>query len=198
MLRRVMVLGLVILCAAADAASAQSILVSFDPSGGYDACGATIPGPMPVTWYLLAQLGGPVQSGIVGAEFRQVGTPAGWVMTATPSALASIALGDPLQGGAQIGFPTCQTGTDGIVLLYTVQGFATSTVGCTVLWTTRHTNYSNPSFACPVLVQCYGPAYTYVCAAGGEAYINAQCGDPVSCPVAVTPTRWAQVKSLYQ
>ena len=193
---RVLMIFAVLLCLAAAPASAQSIGVYFDPSGSIDCAGA-IPPLTPATWYICARLFGPAANGIIGVEFRQDGTPAGWAVTATPSSDADIVLGDPLYGGVDLAFADCQAGSNGVVLIYTVHGIATTAVGCTTLQISRHTTPSNPNFYCPVVILCDAPVYTCECATGGIAYFNSACGEPGGCPVAVFPTSWSQVKNLF-
>ncbi len=185
-------------CVAGGTGFAQSIGVTFQPDD-WD-CDAVISASTQATWYLCASVGGAARSGIIGAEFRQDGSPAGWPMTAIPNPAASYVRGDPLAGGCQIAFPDCQSGgSPGIVLLYTIQGLATTSVGCTRLTILQHTTPSNPLFRCPVLVLCDAPVYTKICVMGAEGLVNGACSmtPPDPCRVALTPVLWSQVKRLY-
>lgn len=74
---------------------------------------------------------------------------------------------------------------------------------------------SDPILPCPVLVLCDAPVFTKVCVSGGELIVNPpypyHCGGGIGtevrtplpgpaqdCPVAVTPSTWSSVKSLYR
>src|SRR5262245_14731192 len=100
----------------ASTASAQSIGVFWDPAGA--TCSTTQALNSPGNMYILALLGGGSAGGMTGAEFRVDNFPGNWFANVTPNSAANLTLGNPLQGGANIAFPTCQTGTNGIVLLY--------------------------------------------------------------------------------
>jgi hypothetical protein len=185
------------MCLAASMASAQSIGVYFNQTA--QACSGNIPNGTPFTLYILGLLGGPSAGGFQSAEFRVDGMPAGWFATPTQNPAANIVLGNPFTGGTNIAFPVCQFGSGGIVLLFTVNGFATSAVGETYLTVKEHsTTPSNPdpgfgTGPCPVQVLCNDPNFTIIEAAGGTAIIN---GGP--CNVAVTPSSWSKVKGLYE
>jgi hypothetical protein len=173
-------------------ASAQSIGVFFD-TGATD-CDATIGGFAPATWYIIGLLGGASAGGITGAEFRQDGTPAGWFMTPTANPLANLTIGSPTAGGANSAFPDCQQGAGGLVLLYTVGGFAaTAAVPETYLTIDRHTTPSSPDRQCASQILCDAPVFTQICVGAGQAIIN---GRP--CTVGVEPTSWSKMKALYQ
>jgi len=130
--------------------------------------------------------------GITGAEFRVDGWPAGWFGAPTRNPAANIDVGSPIAGGTNIAFPTCQSPDgNGIVLLFTINGLATSVPSNLVLKTLPHTVPSNPNFVCPLVTIC-DDVFTKVCVAGGEAFINGP-----TCNVAVTPASWSTVKSLY-
>lgn len=183
-------------CFSPVAASASSISVYFSTDGTMR-CAPVVPNA-PVTWYILAVLGGDAAAGgITGAELRQTGTPEGWAMVATPAPAATLVMGDPLADGAQIAFSACQLGGPGLVLLYTVSGMAPSSVPCTPLSVWSHRNPSNPTFSCPLLVLCDAPVYTKICATGGDAWINGVCGHPAGCPTALQSSTWPRVKRLF-
>ena len=180
-------------CFPATDARSSSIVVSFTPDG-FD-CTATVPANTPVTWYLVAILGGDAAgNGITGAEFRQVSTPGGWFVNAIPNPAAVVNIGNPIgPNGANIAFPSCQTGPS--VLLYTVTGFATTQVTNAWLAIERHATPNNPNFACPLLVICDPPVFPLVCVPpGGFAIIN---GDRCICCPAIEAKSWSGVKALY-
>ena len=100
--------------------------------------------------------------------------------------------GNPLAEGCTMQFASCQSGTSGVVLLYTIDFLLLSSIGETYFSILRHTTPSNPLFQCPVLILCNGPSSTRICCAGGQAILN---GRP--CTVAVEQKSWSQVKDLY-
>ena len=186
---RVLLISTLMIGLLTGSAVASSIGIFFSADGSD--CDATVLENTAVTWYICAVLGGDAGgSGITGAEFRQDGTPAGWFMTPAYSPAANVSIGLPTTGGCNLAFPDCKSG--GIVLLYTVSGFATTSVSDMRLQIHRHTNPSNPHFPCPLLVLCDGPTYTKICVPGGEAIIN---GPP--CTVGIQQKSWGAVKSLY-
>jgi hypothetical protein len=153
----------------------------------------TFPGGAPVTFYIHAVLGGDAAAGgITGAEFRVDNVPTsgeGWFVTPTANAASNVAIGNPIAGGCNIAFPSCQTGS--AVLLYTVSGFATTGPSRTFI-TDRHTTPSNPQFPCPLLVLCDAPVFTKICVGAGEAFLNRG-----TCTVGVEEKSWSSVKSLF-
>ena len=174
---------------AASMASAQSIGVFFSPDGSD--CDATLVPFAPGTAYILAILGGAGAGGISGAEFRLEGVP--WFPSSNANRTVVVrTYGNPLFGGCTMEFASCQTGTGGVVLLYTIDFFVFSLVGETYFSILRHTTPSNPLFQCPVLILCNEPSSTRLCCAGGQAILN---GRP--CTVAVEQRSWSQVKELY-
>ena len=179
---------LIVLCLRSTA-SASSIGVYFNPDAtDYD---AIIPANTLATWYILAVLGADAAAGgTTGAEFRQVGTPAGWFMNPTANPGSGLSIGNPIAGGANIAFPVCQSGAGGVVLLYTVSGFATTLVEDHPLSIDRHSTPSNSNFSCPLLVLCDAPVYTKICVQGGYALINYD-------NLGVEPASWSSVKGLF-
>jgi len=127
-----------------------------------------IPTPGQGTAHIIAFLApGPTSNGITGAEFRVVGMPPEMGVTAIPNPLANLDLGNPFGDGCNIAFPTCQTGSSGIVLLYTVQLFVPPTgVPHYVLDVEQHASPSGPNFPCPLVTLCDAPVFTKVCVNG--------------------------------
>jgi hypothetical protein len=129
-------------------------------------------------------------NGLFGAEFRVVGLPLGWQTTIQPNPQANVSLGNPLQCGANIGFPSRRVGN--CINLYTVQVQATTTVVGIVLFVDAHCTPSNPNFVCPLLVpDCFEP--WPMCVPGGRLFINS----PNECTFAVHEGTWSVVKQLY-
>jgi hypothetical protein len=175
----------------AGTASAASIGLFFDTVGG--TCSASVPPFAPFNMYILALQGGPSAGGITGVEFRVDGMPGGWFATPTKNAAFGTELGNPLTGGVNLASATCQSGPGGVLLLYSISGFATSAVSNQYLSVQRHTNPSNPNYLCPLMVLCDIPVYTKVCVNGGVAIINGG-----QCTVGVEPASWSAVKALYE
>jgi hypothetical protein len=176
----------------AGAASAQSIGIYWDPAGA--TCATTQGSPAPGVMYVLATLQGAAAAGATGAEFSVNNLPSGWFFTPSPNAAANVNLIHPLGIGAgtNIAFPGCQGGSGGILLLYTINYFATTNVVNHRMRILPHIAPSNPQFVCPLLVLCDAPTFTKICVSGGEGVING--GD---CTVGVEQKSWSQVKSLY-
>lgn len=174
----------------AASAAAQSIGLYWDPAGA--TCAANQASSSSGTMYILANLGGPSTGGTTGAEFRIDNFPPSWFANATPNPASNLALGGPLSGGCNIAFPGCQTGSGGLVLLYTVNYFATDMQVHRRLSVLRHSQPSNPNFQCPLQTLCDSPSFTKICVGGGQGIING--GD---CTVGVEPKSWSQVKSLF-
>ncbi len=178
---------------AAGTAQASSIGV-FTADNGTD-CDADVVPFAPFFTYIGAVLGGDAAaSGISGAEFRVDGYDAAWFNTSTPNAASNLALANPITGGGNIAFPTCQTGTGGFVLLYTVQSLAFTTVTPHTLHVGKHTTPSNVNFECPLVTICDSPTFTKICVPGGEAFLNTP---DRSCTVGVEQKSWTAIKRLY-
>ena len=130
-----------------------------------------------------------------GAEFRLDGFPPEWyVISVTPSPQAVVTVGNPLTGGCNIAFASCQTGTAAVALLYSVQFYAANAVTQRVLSVHGHMHPSNSEFPCPMLVGCDEPCFCFGCSNGGTAAINY----PGYCAVAVEPRSWTSVRALYR
>lgn len=146
-----------------------------DPQG-QSPC-ASVPPGSGVQLYVIANLEGPTESGIAGAEFRiEVTNPTGWFLSFTPSGSGTTALGQALDtnpasandgSGVNIAFPTCQTGSNGRVSLGTIAIY--NMYGApTQLMVKRHSSPSNGSFICPLFVRCDEPVYSKVCMTAGN------------------------------
>jgi hypothetical protein len=174
----------------AGPASASSIGIFF--AADASDCDATHASFSSLEMYVIALLSGDAAvDGITGAEFRLDGVPSDWFHSVTYNPAASVSLGNPLTGGCNIGFPTCQPGP--MVLLYTINSFATTSVSNLTYHIDRHTNPTNPFFQCPLLVLCDVPVYSKICVTGGTAFVNGG-----SCTVGVKPASWSQIKSMYE
>lgn len=95
--------------------------------------------------------------------------------------------------GCNISFSRCQSGTHGLVLLYTIRYFVVTALDSVHLRVTAKTTPSNPRWPCPLLMGCESPDPTVLCVPGGVAAIN----DPSFCRSAVIQRTWGQVKAIY-
>ena len=174
-------------------ASAQSIGIYSDL--GSANCNITALLYTPVNFYInVVGSGGLVPNGINGAEFQVLHTITGAdaVMTPTPNAASNLNQGNPLAGGCNIAFPICQVGAS--VNLYSVQIVSFSALLANkVLSVDAHTTPSNVNFACALVNKCDAPAFTAVCVAGGQGFINGGG----NCSVAVEDVTWSKVKNLF-
>ena len=167
--------------------------VAWDPQGLE--CERTVAPGTVGTFYLLAYLTGWFAGSTTGAEFRLDGFPPEWyVISVTPSPQAVVTVGNPLTGGCNIAFASCQTGTAAVALLYSVQFYAANAVTQRVLSVHGHMHPSNSEFPCPMLVGCDEPCFCFGCSNGGTAAINY----PGYCAVAVEPRSWTSVRALYR
>ena len=169
---------------------AQSIGLFFDADGA--TCSANIPANGSGHLYILGITGGGVAGGITGAEFVVTGFPAGWFANIVPNPASNLQFGTPLNTvGCNIAFPTCQTGS--LVLLYTIDFFATTLVSNQYVVVHMRNPPLNSNFSCPLMTQCGFP-YSIVCGTGGAAIINPT---GPGCTVAVENTTWSRMKRLY-
>lgn len=192
-----LVLALALVLAAAPQGHASGIIASHTLDGS--ACGTTATQGVPFNMYLLGTLfADAAAAGITGAEFKLEGQDPTWIAVVTANPAASLSLGNPVQHGCNIAFPSCQVGTGAraTVLLYTVQFIALGPVQPTVLRITKHDTPSNPGFPCPLFTVCDEPVFTKICVAGGQECIN---NPNVSCCTnPLVPATWSGVKALYQ
>ncbi len=180
------------LALAASTASGQSIGIYADPSGAN--CNLTAGLFQAFNWYILVNLGGAAAGGTTGAEFRVDNWPASWSFnTLTPNANSNLVLASPLTGGCNIAFPSCQPGSSGVVVLFTVNTLPLDAQTNRNVAVLRHNTPSNINFQCPLITLCDIPVFTKICVNGGQARING----PGNCTVAVERQTWSNVKALY-
>jgi hypothetical protein len=183
------VLVLTLAAAAPVAAGLPSVGVYFDPDCA--TCSATAAVGIPIDLYVNAQLGGWLPDGTVGAEFRIDGIPTDWwILSVTPNPAANTVLGNP-RTGCTIAFQDCQRPPGGCLNLYVLRILPVTVHNNIHLQVLYHYN-PEPGFPCIWLIACDAPAYTRICAGGGEAWINGQ-----SCTVGASQTSWTGVKHLY-
>ena len=180
---------------AAAPCGAQTIGVYFDQAA--TDCDGVIPQFTLTRLYVCAVLGGEAAGGITGAEFRIDGfPPAGqWFGNWIPPIQCDLGcLGQPHTGGTNVAWPSCQQGTNGVVLLGSLEVVAFVDPGPVHLVVREHSNPSNSNFACPLVTLCDNQ-FTRVCVTGGEAMV----GGVLSCPtVGVAESAWSGIKALYR
>jgi hypothetical protein len=182
----------VLLLALSGPSWGASIGLFSDPN--CSSCNLTIPSGQTGTLYISAvDIGGPSElcQGIDGAELRVVGLPPGWTSIAQPNPQAILTIGDPMQCGANIAFYPAQAGH--CILLYTVTIHATSPIEGATLTVVAHCDPSHPQYVCPLIATDYGVAYARCCVPGGTLFLNSS----QECSVAVQPSTWSGVKTLF-
>jgi hypothetical protein len=121
--------------------------------------------------------------------------------------------------GVNIAFPECVRGQGKRLVLEEV---AVANTACSTdplpLRVVRHDYFSHRSFLCPLFTLCDAPSFTKVClgddlhgclnptwgnaatcSTSGAAIINPRPGQSAPCPrVAVEPSSWSSMKSLYR
>lgn len=167
---------------ACSALAAPKIGVFFDPDG--HTCSKQIRAGDSGTMYVLAFLDmGPDPNEMMGVEFGIHGIPANglfWTATYNAPPQGGV-LGDPLGGGAALGFSTCRSGTR-IVSLGTIeyQALLNDPPSSTIRIVRGN---SNIDWNCPVVVKCVRPSrcgesvpnLPRSCAVGLESQINGSC-----------------------
>jgi len=126
---------------------------------------------------------------------------------------------DPTPRGVNVAWATCQLGDGTKVLIETVDILNLDCLNTSELklQVVKHDAASNQFFQCPVFTMCDAPVYTKVClgsnqtvcrnpeppfannatcSSSGEAFANPAPGR--NCTVAVSPTTWSTMKSLYR
>jgi hypothetical protein len=192
--------GTCVLCAsAAVQANDGSIAVYLDAAGTQ--CEGNINGA-PVTGSIFLNLAGATAGGITGAEFRVDNSdPNAYSVSSSPSPDVTIALGNPFVLGCNVSFQDCQVGPR--VPLYSLVILEQAHTADVTLTVRQKYEPTNPSTPCALAILCDAPVYTSVCIGAPNsdhwrAVINPSNGISGDCqPVAVLPTSWSAVKSLY-
>jgi len=128
---------------------------------------------------------------VIGAEFKVVGLPPGWLVSTIPNPASSIVIGDPFGSvGTNIGFGTGQPGP--CVNLFVATITATSQETQLAFQVTMKTPPSTQP--CPlVVVDCPGCS-TGICVSGGALLVNWSS----DCSVAVQEGTWSGAKKTYR
>jgi len=172
-----------------------------------DAAGTVCSGPVSGTvigsvWMNLA---GATTTGVTGAEFRIDNSNNGaFHMSFQADPAVVITIGDPFLVGCNVAWGTCQTGTGGRIKIGSLVITELAPADDVTMTVRAHFSPGNPSpeFACPLVTQC-DELYTKVCVGATNsdhwrAVLNPTGAIAGDCqPVAVAPTSWSVVKSLY-
>jgi hypothetical protein len=197
--------ALISACVLVAGTSAQaadgSIGVYLDASGTQ--CSAPFSGPI-VIGSVWMNLDGSTAAGMTGVEFRIDNTnTSAYAVSFSADGGAAAVLGNPMIGGCNVAFASCQTGTAGRVHLGDLYVTENSAAADVVLTVRQHYTPSNDVYACPLATLCDDPVFTAVCLSPSNSdmwrsVINPTgliAGDCV--PVAVAPATWTQVKSIF-
>ena len=157
-------------------ARAQTLGVFADANG--TDCDLTVPRFSPSTLYVLALLGGPAAEGIQGAEFRIDGVPPTWFATWFGPIGCDFCT-NPLQGGTNVAWPSCATGTGGAVLIGTIQLFPVDLRENVYIRVRGHSMPSHPERPGPNVTLCNDPVWTVVEAGSTEFILNVWFVPPV-------------------
>ena len=138
-----------------DSEAGVDIGVFADPQAY--SCNISVPPLSSGSFYVLVTLGSGDADCVTGAEFRLTGFPTDWLVTSVvvdPG--ASVVLGDPLSGGANVAFGGGRNRwNEGLAIrLLRVAFFATSSITDRRLEIERYTSPSNPDFPCPIVTMC--------------------------------------------
>jgi hypothetical protein len=175
----VLLLSTLLASGAVVPAAAVRLGVFADPQA--TSCSATIP-TGPFTLYVLAVLDGPPDDGLVGAEFRIVGIPSGWFASFEHHVDATIRLGDARGDGCALAFTTCHRGSNRIVQIGTLSGYATTNApGVLRIEPARLFRNTQPE-SCAVVTRCDesvecnpaapAPGFSKVCVESSDFYFN--------------------------
>jgi hypothetical protein len=199
-----------IACAGVLAAASSAWAQTGDGSIGVylDDAGTQCEGPISgfATGSVWMNLAGASAAGITGVEFRIDNSNASaYAVSFTPDPSAAITLGDPFTWGVNIGWSNCQTGVAGRIKVGTLQIIEMAPAQDVMMTVRQHFFAPNPSpeWQCPLITQCDVPDYTKVCVGAvnsdhWRAVMNPTGAIAGDCqPVAVAPTTWSVLKSLY-
>jgi hypothetical protein len=151
-------------------------------------------------WYHIVRLGGDaLEDGFTAAVYRQTGTPTGWIVSVVSNPFASLTLGSPLTEGRSSLFRPVRMGR--------MESFCSppspvsrlprsATPSCRSRLT-RHPairTFSARARTCSIAPHRF---FTRICVAGSDAVIN-RWHSRLCLDLAVQPSSWTGVKSLYQ
>ena len=171
---------------------ALSIGVYFDAQGTQ--CQGSIAAGEIGSVYIVAKYGPPHTDGIAGAEFRFVGLPDSWQVSAVPNP-EIITLGNPFGNGVVTGF-NCPPPEARMYVLYEVLVQAGDIQEDLQFSIEVRNPPINPSLNCPVLVGCDQPVYTQFCVESIPCFVNSTKSTPCGTAVSISQQAWGAVKSL--
>ena len=172
-----------------------AIGIYFDPEGT-QCSGRLEPGEIGRV-YVVAQLGGMIECGIAGAEFRFTGIPDDWIVHAVPNA-NFVAIGNPLEQGAALGFH-CAQPRSGSVVLYTVDIFPSELVEDLAFMIEARDPPSSGEAQCAHFALCDRPMYTKYCVEERACLVNATKESPdCETTTRVATSTWSAVKSVFR
>jgi hypothetical protein len=138
--------------------------------------------------------------GTTGVEYLVTGMPGtlgvDWLANAIPGPGTPLTLGNPVAlPGRNVAWSSPRTGTDGKLLIDTIQFLIVNTqltiAPGTILKVVARTPPSNHSFDCPLFTDSL---FQLHCVPGGEMRVN---GGP-DCTVAVENVTWSQIRHMYR
>lgn len=159
-----------------------------------DPCGIEMPPFLPSQLQVWVCVEGGIAAGIITADFRIAGLPAGWVTGIQPTS-GNVVTGDPFAGGATVVLPGCQTGSGNYLPLFTATVLPTTSEVDVVLMVAGRTPPEDPAFACSFVRLCDTPIATRVCVGDHGSIVNPR---NLGCGLSVAGLTWGQVKALYE
>jgi hypothetical protein len=196
----ILVAACALIAAPAVQAGDGSIGVYLDAAGTQ--CEGTVSPGTPVVGSIYANLAGATTTGITGAEFRIDPSNSSNYFFSFSEAPGCFLVGNPMLGGANLAFNSCQTGPR--VQLGTLTILETTHTADATLTVRQRTEPTNVTFSCPLFTQCDSPAFTAVCLTPPNsdlfrATMNPSAGVNNTClPVAVEQTSWSTIKAMYR
>jgi hypothetical protein len=171
---RFLVLTLALVAAVAPGARGAHFSFSSTPDGSGSPCSEPPTSfPALMTLYVGVSNSGLPGGGITGAEFSLTGFDAlagNYLVASTTNPAANITIGNPLLGGVNIAFPTCQTSN--FVWLYSFQIINLGDTELHQLGVAARQPPANPTLACQRVVLCDAPVFTAMCVGSGTASLN--------------------------
>ena len=179
---------------APEFAANGSLGIFADPTG--TVCSDRIVPFQPFRWYLVASLDGMTRCGLTLVEFG-IPLPSGFFINAIQNPHAGAPLGSPFGQGA-IFFPSCERGDGERIVLYTLEGVATSEVNDLALTVGAAMPPSNVFWPYPWAHLCPDVNAPRRRMRTSTFYINPSPQHDCGLPVPVMRRSWSAVKSLYR
>jgi hypothetical protein len=180
---------------APDFPEAGSVGIYADP--GAALCSARVDILTPFRWYVIASLAGMSRCGGTLFELGADALPPGMLMSVTPNPHAFPAFGTLFGGTAGISFP-CERGANDLIILYTLDGIATTSIQDFTLGVHAGNPPSNMYWPYPWHDLCPFPFALRRRLEGKDFLINPSPGHTCDTLVHVQRTSWTALKSLYR